>query len=50
MTENVAIFIGNDMGTIETTLVLTKREAREFADYILKMVDVLEKDDDKTAC
>ena len=49
-TKKVAIFVGNDSGTVETTLVLSKREAREFANYILKMVDVLEKDDDKTAC
>lgn len=46
VTKNIAIFIGNDMGTIETTLVLTKKEAREFANYILQMVNVLEKDNE----
>lgn len=45
VTKNVAIFFGNRTGTIETTLVLTKREAREFANYILNMVDTLEKDE-----
>ena len=44
-TKNVAIFIGNRMGTIETELVLTKKEAREFANYILNIVDTLEKDE-----
>lgn len=45
VTKNVAIFIGNRMGTIETELVLTKKEAREFANYILNMVNTLEKDE-----
>lgn len=49
VTKNIAIFIGNDMGTIETTLVLTKKEAREFANYILNMVDTLEKDEGSEA-
>lgn len=46
VTKNISIFIGNRMGTIETELVLTKKEAREFAIYILQMVNVLEKDNE----
>ena len=38
----ISVFIGNHMGTIETELVLTKKEAREFANYILNMIEALE--------
>ena len=42
--KDVSIFIGNDTGTIETELVLTTKEAREFANYILELVDAMEKE------
>lgn len=48
-TKKVAIFLGNESETIETVLVMTQREALEFANYILNMVDTLEKDEGSEA-
>ena len=45
-TDNVAIFIGNEPGTIQAELYLTQREAKEFANYILDFVKALEADND----
>lgn len=45
-THDVGIYIGNRISTVNTELVLSKKEAKEFANLILNFVDVLEKDDD----